>query len=123
MIRHHAQSRTTDEARRYPLRDLARAMEHPWTVAVGEVTRWPDAYAGAPDLLRRLAVGQRRGRRVQGHTAGASGEKIAALTAAGFTSDHEPITAGQGPEPAPQGIAVKPRRSPTAPAPARLLDP
>src|SRR5438552_16665326 len=32
MIRPHAQSRTTDEARRYALGDLARALEHPWTV-------------------------------------------------------------------------------------------
>src|SRR2546426_787775 len=38
MIRPHAQSRTTDEARRYPLGDLARAMEHPWTVAVGRIS-------------------------------------------------------------------------------------
>src|SRR5207253_5006859 len=122
MIRPHAQSRTTDEARRYPLRDLARAMEHPWTVAVGEVTRWPDAHAGAPDLLRRLAVGQRRGRRVEGHTAGASGEKIAAIAAAGFTSDHEPITAAEVLERARQGIAVMLRESSLRPDLAGLLD-
>jgi adenine deaminase len=122
MIRPHAQSRTTDEARRYPLRDLARAMEHPWTVAVGEVTRWPDAHAGAPDLLRRLAVGQSRGRRVEGHTAGASGEKIAAIAAAGFTSDHEPITASEVLERARHGIAVMLRESSLRPDLAGLLD-
>ena len=122
MIRPHAQSRTTDEPRRYPLRDLARAMEHPWTVAVGEVTRWPDAHAGAPDLLRRLAVGQARGRRVEGHTAGASGEKIAAIAAAGFTSDHEPITAAEVLERARQGIAVMLRESSLRPDLAGLLD-
>ena len=122
MIRPHAQSRTTDEARRYPLRDLARAMEHPWTMAVGEVTRWPDAYAGAPDLLRRLAIGQMRGKRVEGHTAGASGEKIAALAAAGFTSDHEPITASEVLERARQGIAVMLRESSLRPDLAGLLD-
>src|SRR5438552_7812760 len=122
MIRPHAQSRTTDEARRYPLRDLARAMEHPWTVAVGEVTRWPDAHASAPDLLRRLAVGQRRGRRVEGHTAGASAEKIAAIAAAGFTSDHEPITAAEVLERARQGIAVMLRESSLRPDLVGLLD-
>ena len=93
MIRPQAQSRSTDEARRFPLRDFVRALDHPWAVAVGEVTRWPDAFRGAPELLRRLAVAHARGRRVEGHTAGATGEKIAALAAAGFTSDHEPITA------------------------------
>src|SRR6185436_7827393 len=112
----------TDEARRYRLADLARAMEHPWTVAVGEVTRWPDAYGGAPDFLRRLAIGQRRGRRVEGHTAGASGEKIAAIAAAGFTSDHEPITAREVLERARQGIAVMLRESSLRPDLAGLLD-
>src|ERR687888_1093711 len=40
MIRPHAQSRTADEARRYPLRDLVKALAHPRVVAIGEVTRW-----------------------------------------------------------------------------------
>src|SRR3989442_85571 len=35
MIRVHAQSRTTDEARRFPLRDLAPALAHPCPVAAG----------------------------------------------------------------------------------------
>lgn len=122
MIRPHAQSRTSDEARRYPLRDLARALAHPATVAVGEVTRWPDAYGGAPALLRRLALGQARGLRVEGHTAGASGEKVAAIAAAGFTSDHEPITAGEVLERARQGIAVMLRESSLRPDLAGLLD-
>jgi adenine deaminase len=122
MIRPHAQSRTTDEARRYPLRALAKAMEHPWAVAVGEVTRWPDAHGGAADLLRRLAVGQARGRRVEGHTAGASGEKVAAIAAAGFTSDHEPITSAEVLERARQGIAVMLRESSLRPDLAGLLD-
>ena len=43
MIRPHAQSRSHDEARRFRVRDLARALEHPWSVAIGVVTRWPDA--------------------------------------------------------------------------------
>lgn len=122
MIRPHAQSRSRDEARRFPLRDLVGAMEHPWTVAIGEVTRWPEAYAGAPDLLRRLAIAQARGRRVEGHTAGASGDKIAAIAAAGFTSDHEPITAAEVLERARQGIAVMLRHSSLRPDLPGLLD-
>src|SRR5438445_312862 len=39
MVRPHAQSRTADEARRFPLRDLVKALAHPRAVAVGEVTR------------------------------------------------------------------------------------
>ena len=83
MIRVHAQARTTDEARRFPLRDIARALEHPWSFAAGEVTRWPDVWAGDRDLLGRLDLALARGQRVEGHTAGAAADKIAALAAGG----------------------------------------
>ena len=122
MIRPHGQSRTTDEARRFPMRDLVRAMAHPSSIAIGEVTRWPDAYSGSPDLLRRLDVAHSRGRRVEGHTAGASADKIPAIAAAGFTSDHEPITAAEALDRARQGIAVMLRQSSLRPDLPGLLD-
>lgn len=122
MVRPHAQSRTTDEARRFRPADIARALRHPRAVAVGEVTRWPDAWMGRPDLLRRLALAHPRLPRVEGHTAGASGEKVAAIAAAGFTSDHEPITAVEVLERARQGIAVMLRESSLRPDLASLLD-
>ena len=122
MIRPHAQSRTTDEKRRYPLAELARAMAHPAAVAVGEVTRWPDAWGGKRDMLSRLALAQGRLRRVEGHTAGAKGEKIAAIAAAGFTSDHEPIKAPEVLERARNGIAVMLRQSSLRPDLAGLID-
>jgi adenine deaminase len=63
MIRVHAQARTTDEARRYPLRDLARALAHPWAFAAGEITRWPEVFGGSADLLGRLDLALSRGQR------------------------------------------------------------
>jgi adenine deaminase len=122
MIRPHAQSRTTDEPRRFRPADLVRALAHPRAVAIGEVTRWPEAWGGSPDLLRRLALAHPRLPRVEGHTAGASGEKVAAIAAAGFTSDHEPITAREVLERARQGIAVMLRESSLRPDLAGLLD-
>jgi adenine deaminase len=122
MARPQGQSRTRDEARRFPRRDFVRALEHPWTAAAGEVTRWPDAYDGAPELLRRLALAHARGLRVEGHTAGASAEKVPALAAAGFTSDHEPITAAEALDRARQGIAVMLRESSLRPDLVGLLD-
>src|SRR5256884_2565161 len=122
MIRRHAQSRTMDEARRYPLRDLVRSLAHPRAVAIGEVTRWPDAWSGRPELLRRLALAPTRLPRVEGHTAGAAADKLAAIAAAGFTSDHEPITAREVLEPARQGIAVMLRESSLRPDLNGLLD-
>jgi adenine deaminase len=122
MIRVHAQTRTTDEARRFGVGELARALAHPWVVAAGEVTRWPDVHAGAPYLLERLALAARRGQRVEGHTAGAAREKIPAIAAGGVTSDHEPITAAEVLERARQGIAVMLRESSLRPDLAGLLD-
>jgi adenine deaminase len=121
MIRPHAQSRTTDEQRRFPLRDLVRALAHSSAVAIGEVTRWPDVYAGNPHLLRRLDLALARGQRVEGHTAGASAEKIAAIAAGGLTSDHEAITAREVLERARQGIAVMLRESSLRPDLSDLL--
>ena len=122
MIRVQAQTRTTDEPRRFPLRDIDRALAHPWTVAAGEVTRWPDAHAGRADLLRRLDLARRRRLRVEGHTAGASAEKLPAIAAGGLTSDHEPITAREVLDRARQGIAVMLRESSLRPDLRGLLD-
>src|SRR5207245_2416903 len=122
MIRPHAQSRTPDEARRFPLRDLARALAHPLAVAAGEVTRWPDVHAGQPELLRRLDLALARGQRVEGHTAGASVDKLAAIAAGGLTSDHEPITAREVLDRARLGIAVMLRESSLRPDLSDLLD-
>ena len=122
MIRVHAQARSTDESRRYRLRDLARALDHPWTLAAGEVTRWPEVWGGQTDLLARIDLALRRGQRVEGHTAGAGAEKIAAIAAGGLTSDHEPITAREVLDRARQGIAVMLRESSLRPDLVGLLD-
>jgi adenine deaminase len=122
MIRVHAQARSTDEPRRYALRDLARALDHPWAFAAGEVTRWPEVWGGSADLLGRLDLALRRGQRVEGHTAGAAAEKIAAIAAGGLSSDHEPITAGEVLDRARQGIAVMLRESSLRPDLVGLLD-
>jgi adenine deaminase len=120
MVRPHAQSRSPEEWRRFGVATLAKALAHPRALAVGEVTRWPDAWRGDPELLRRLGLA--RGGRVEGHTAGASGEKIPAIAAAGFTSDHEPITGQEVLERARQGIAVMLRESSLRPDLEGLLD-
>jgi len=122
MIRVHAQARSRDEARRYRVRDIARALAHPWTVAAGEVTRWPEVWSGRADLLGRLDLALARGQRVEGHTAGAGADKMAALAAGGLTSDHEPITAAEVLDRARQGIAVMLRESSLRPDLAGLLD-
>src|SRR5258705_665833 len=111
MIRVHAQSRTLDEPKRYPAPDLARALAHPWTLAAGEVTRWPDVWAGDPGLLARLDLALRRGMRVEGHTAGAPRGQNPATAPRGPTPDHEPHTPRQRLEPSRHRIHSSRRES------------
>ena len=98
-------------------------LDNPWSAAMGEVTRWPDVLAGRPELLERLALAAARGKRIEGHTAGASAERVAGLAAAGFTSDHEPITAQEALDRARQGIALMLRQSSLRPDLRALLVP
>ena len=99
MIRVHAQARTTDEATRYPpARHRARA-----DAPVDRRRRRGDALAGRVGRQPRPArAGSTwrcaRGQRVEGHTAGAAADKIAAIAAGGLTlrprADHRPRGAG-----------------------------
>ncbi|HET7875428.1 MAG TPA: adenine deaminase C-terminal domain-containing protein [Methylomirabilota bacterium] len=123
MVRPHSQSRITDESTRFPLKAIRRMLCNPWAAALGEVTRWPDAWAGRREILERLALAPALGRRIEGHTAGANAEKVGALAAAGFTSDHEAITAQEALDRARQGIAVMLRQSSLRPDLPALLGP
>ena len=111
MVRPHSQARGAGERRRFPLPAMRRMLRHPSVLAVGEVTRWHDVLAGEPGLLERIGLAAEAGKRVEGHTAGASAEKIGALVAAGFTSDHEPITGREALDRARLGLAVMLRQS------------
>lgn len=111
MARVHTQSRSEGEARRFPIGALARLLDNPRVVAVGEITRWPEALEGDPGLLARLALAATRRKRIEGHTAGASAEKLMGLAAAGLASCHEPITAREALDRARAGIAVMLRQS------------
>ena len=123
MVRPHGQSRSRGESARFPVATLRRMLADPRTVAVGEVTRWPEVWAGRPALLERLALAPAAGKRIEGHTAGARAEKLTALAAAGLSSDHEPITAQEALERARLGIALMLRQSSLRPDLRGLLGP
>lgn len=75
----------------FSLESIDRLLEVPGVVQLAEITAWPQVLAGDGDLFRRMALAKQRGMRVDGHSAGATSEKITALAAAGFTADHESI--------------------------------
>jgi len=69
-------------------------LKDPMCVGVGEIY-WGNIFIEEDQGERvRMIVGEALdlGKKVEGHTAGASGRKLQAYTCFGFSSDHEPIT-------------------------------
>jgi adenine deaminase len=82
-----------DAGERFRVDTLRALWRQPWAAAVGEVTRWVDVLDGDPDLVSKIRAAREDGKRVEGHAAGASYERLVGLAAAGFTSCHEAVTA------------------------------
>jgi adenine deaminase len=76
----------------FPPEAVAEMLRWPEVVASGEITNWFAVTQGHPDLLAGIAAAKAAGRRVEGHNAGASYERLNALSAAGISADHEAIT-------------------------------
>lgn len=72
--------------------EMAQLLEEPSVVGLGEVY-WPAILEGRAPLSLLVAKAEALGKRVEGHTAGARGSKLAACVAAGISSCHESITA------------------------------
>lgn len=64
-------------------------------LAVGEVTAWGRLMVPEQELLAKIVAAADQGKRIEGHMAGCSYDKLNALTACGFTSCHESITADE----------------------------
>jgi adenine deaminase len=90
-LRLHAASHLPDESM-FTVERLQPFLQVDTVRAVGEVTRWPAVYHGDEELLRKIAMALAAGRRVEGHAPGTSYERLVALAAAGWSSDHEAIT-------------------------------
>ena len=75
---------------------LVEVLDHPLVVGVGEAPAWA-RFLGTEDAPLGTAINEanRRGLIADGHMAGARGEKLAALVAAGLRSCHEAITADE----------------------------
>lgn len=124
LIRLHPQSFAPDE--RFTLDALRTLWRLPSAAAVGEVTRWLDVHDGDPDLLEKIRAARADGKRVEGHAPGASLERLKVLADAGFTSDHEAMTAAEATNRLAAGLYVMLRHSsirPDLPQLARAVTP
>jgi adenine deaminase len=80
-----------------PNEELLPFLKDPRCLGVGEVY-WSNLFlegkqAGRVEELASMALGL--GKRIEGHTAGASGRKLQAYSCFGISSCHEPITEGE----------------------------
>ena len=75
-------------------RDLELLLARPDILAIGE-SYWQGVLQNPALFCPLLDSAVRRGKLVEGHSAGASGARLQAYTACGVTSCHEPITAEQ----------------------------
>ncbi len=109
LIRLHPPGFTDEE--RFALEQLRPLWRRPSAAAVGEVTRWTDVLEARPDLLEKIRAARADGKPVEGHAAGASYQKLAALAEAGITSCHEAVTADEVTDRLRAGMAVMLRHS------------
>ncbi|HLB12697.1 MAG TPA: adenine deaminase C-terminal domain-containing protein, partial [Dehalococcoidia bacterium] len=84
-----------DETQLYDPEELARILDHPRVLGLTEVTCWLLALDADPLLLRKFHIARSKGKRVEGHTSGATYDQLNALVCSGLTDCHEPITAQQ----------------------------
>jgi adenine deaminase len=78
--------------------EIEACLIRPEIRAISEVTPWVRLISCDADLLSKFELAQRHERRIEGHTTGASYQKLNALTAAGLTSCHEAINAREARE-------------------------
>jgi len=93
LVRLLSQSQWDGEADQFALDKLRPLLARPEVAGGAEFTRWPEAMRGNTCALDGIACARALGKRADGHTAGASYEKLNAIVAAGISACHEAITA------------------------------
>ncbi len=115
------QSAHSDEAERFATDAIAPLLEWPEVLASGEITNWMAVAQGEPRLHAGIAAAKAAGRRVEGHLAGASYDRVAALAAAGISADHEAIAGAEALDRLRLGLWVMLRQSSLRPDLAAMV--
>ncbi len=92
-IRLVPQTPMENEEELFAQENLKRLLRSPHVLSVGEITRWPELVRGNPKMLEMIRFARGLRKRVDGHTAGAKYENLAAIARTGVESCHESITA------------------------------
>ena len=94
------QSAYPDEATRFAIETIAPMLDWPEVLASGEITNWSSVTKGDPRVRAGIAAAKAAGKRVEGHNAGASYDRLNELSLAGISADHEGITGEDALQPA-----------------------
>ena len=84
--------------------DLATLLGHPRVLGLAEVMNYPGVIAGDEEVLAKLRAF--RGRPIDGHCPGLSGQRLQAYAAAGIGNDHECTTAAEALEKLRAGLTI-----------------
>ncbi|NIQ37492.1 MAG: amidohydrolase family protein [Proteobacteria bacterium] len=76
----------------YKLAHFTDLIQHPSVLGVSEITSWVRILEGHQDVMAKIEVARKLGKRVEGHTLGASYDKLNRLVYEGITSCHEGLT-------------------------------
>ncbi|AHY46940.1 Adenine deaminase [Rubrobacter radiotolerans] len=87
-----SQSRFSGEREVFSTQTARRLLDRDDVAGTAEVTRWTELAAGDAHVLAGIAAARERGKVSDGHTGGASENRLPALVAAGIDADHEAIT-------------------------------
>jgi adenine deaminase len=92
LVRLMSQSEWAGEADFFAPEKVMPLLARPEVAGTAEATRWPRVFRGEPVILSEIAQAHALGKRSDGHTAGASYEKLNAVAAGGISACHEAIT-------------------------------
>jgi adenine deaminase len=92
LVRLLSQSQWDGEPDCFALDKIRLLLERPEVAGTAEMTRWPEVMRGNACVLEGIAYARGLGKRADGHTAGASYEKLNAVVAGGISACHEAIT-------------------------------
>lgn len=90
-----SQSRYPGEREDFSVANVAEQLSWPDVALSGEITRWSALYEGDEHIVGGLHAAKAAGKRSDGHTAGASYQRLVPQVAAGLSADHEAITAAE----------------------------
>ncbi len=85
---------------------VARLLEHPRMVGLGEVMNYPGVLDGDPEMLSKIAAAHKAGKVADGHAPALRGADLQAYLSTGITTDHETITSDEAGEKLQSGMKI-----------------